>query len=47
VLPTASASIWAGGGSALGRIVDEEGKRRAVSIALAVLLAASVALVWV
>ncbi|HXF35697.1 MAG TPA: LysE family translocator, partial [Actinomycetota bacterium] len=47
VVVAASASIWAAGGSALGRIVDDDGKRRAVGIALAVLLVASVVLVWV
>ena len=42
-----SSTIWAVGGAALGRIVEDERKRRAVSIALALLLVASVALIWI
>lgn len=42
-----SASIWAVGGAALGRVVEDARRRRAVSLALAVLLVASVALIWV
>ena len=42
-----SSSIWAAGGAALGRVVENERTRRAVSIGLAVLLVASVALIWV
>ena len=40
-------SIWAAGGAALGRIVDDERMRRVVSVALAALLVASVALLWI
>jgi threonine/homoserine/homoserine lactone efflux protein len=47
VIVIASSSIWAAGGAALGRVVENERARRAVSIALAVLLGASVALIWV
>jgi threonine/homoserine/homoserine lactone efflux protein len=47
VVVVGSSSIWAVGGAALGRVVDDERTRRAVSIALAVLLVASVALIWV
>ena len=47
VVVVGSSSIWAVGGTALGRVVDDERKRRAVSIALAILLVASVALIWV
>lgn len=47
VVVVGSSSIWAVGGAALGRVVDDERKRRAVSIALAILLVASVALIWV
>jgi threonine/homoserine/homoserine lactone efflux protein len=47
VVVVGSSSIWAVGGAALGRVVEDERKRRAVSIALAVLLVASVALLWV
>ena len=47
VVVVASSSIWAAGGAALGRIVENERTGRAVSIALAVLLVASVALIWV
>lgn len=42
-----SSSIWAVGGAALGRIVEDERARRAVGIGLAVLLAASVVLIWI
>jgi threonine/homoserine/homoserine lactone efflux protein len=42
-----SASIWAAGGAVLGRVVEDARRRRAVSLALAVLLVASVALIWV
>jgi threonine/homoserine/homoserine lactone efflux protein len=42
-----SSSIWAASGAALGRILDDERARRAVSIGLAVLLVASATLVWI
>jgi threonine/homoserine/homoserine lactone efflux protein len=42
-----SASIWAVGGVALGQVLDDERSRRGVSITLAVLLVASVALIWI
>jgi threonine/homoserine/homoserine lactone efflux protein len=47
VIVVGSSSVWAAGGAALGRIVDDEGKRRVVSVVLAVLLVASVALLWI
>lgn len=47
VVVVGSSTIWAVGGAALGRIVEDERKRRAVSIALALLLVASVALIWI
>jgi threonine/homoserine/homoserine lactone efflux protein len=47
VVVVGSSSIWAAGGAALGRVVDDERKRRAVSVVLAVLLVASVALIWI
>jgi threonine/homoserine/homoserine lactone efflux protein len=47
VVVVGSSSIWAVGGAALGGIVDDERTRGAVSIVLAVLLVASVALIWV
>jgi threonine/homoserine/homoserine lactone efflux protein len=46
VVVVGSSSIWAAGGAALGRVVEDDRRRRAVSIALAVLLVASVALIW-
>jgi len=46
VVVVGSSSIWAVGGAALSRLADDERKRRAVSIALAILLVASVALIW-
>jgi threonine/homoserine/homoserine lactone efflux protein len=42
-----SSSIWAAGGTALGRVVHDERTRRVVSVALAALLVASVALLWI
>ena len=42
-----SSSIWAAGGAALGRVVDDEGTRRAAGVVLAVLLVGSVVLIWV
>jgi threonine/homoserine/homoserine lactone efflux protein len=42
-----SASIWAAGGAALGHVFDGERSRRIVGIVLAVLLVASVALIWI
>jgi threonine/homoserine/homoserine lactone efflux protein len=47
VVVVGSSTIWAAGGAALGRVLEDERKRRAVSIALAVLLVASVALIWI
>jgi threonine/homoserine/homoserine lactone efflux protein len=46
VVVVGSASVWAAGGAALGRVVDNERIRRAVSIVLAALLVASIALIW-
>lgn len=42
-----SASIWAAGGAALNRLVDDRRTYRGVSIALALLLAASIWFIWV
>jgi threonine/homoserine/homoserine lactone efflux protein len=42
-----TASIWALGGAALSRWVDDPRSHRAVSLVLAVLLVASVALIWI
>jgi threonine/homoserine/homoserine lactone efflux protein len=47
VVVVGSSSVWAAGGAALGRVVEDERTRRAVSIALAILLVASVALIWI
>lgn len=46
VVVVGSSSIWAAGGAALGRVVEDARARRAVSVVLAVLLVASVALIW-
>ena len=47
VVVVGSSSIWAAGGAALGRVVDDERKRRAVNVVLAVMVVASVVLIWV
>jgi threonine/homoserine/homoserine lactone efflux protein len=47
VVVVGSSSIWAAGGAALSRVVEHDRRRRVVSIALAILLVASVALIWV
>ena len=47
VIVVASSSIWAAGGAALSGIVEEERTRRIVSVVLAMLLVASVALLWI
>jgi hypothetical protein len=41
-----AATVWAAGGAALHRIVDGGPAQRAVNLALALLLAASVAFIW-
>jgi threonine/homoserine/homoserine lactone efflux protein len=43
----ATQSVWAAGGAALSRIIADERATRAVSVALALLLAASVAFIWI
>ncbi len=47
IVVTASSSMWAAGGAVLGRIADDQRSRRVVSVVLAALLVASVALIWV
>lgn len=47
VVVVASAAIWAAGGAVLNRVAGNPRTHRAVSIALATLLAASIALIWV
>lgn len=42
-----SSSIWAAGGAALGRVVEDERSRRIVSRVLAAMLVASVVLIWI
>jgi threonine/homoserine/homoserine lactone efflux protein len=41
-----SFTIWAAGGAALARFVADEGRRRSVSLLLAVLILASIVLLW-
>jgi threonine/homoserine/homoserine lactone efflux protein len=41
-----SAAVWAAGGVALGRVAGDGRLRRGINLALALVLAASVALVW-
>ena len=43
----ASSAIWAVGGAALGRLAEDGRRRRTVSVVLALLLVASVVLLWV
>jgi threonine/homoserine/homoserine lactone efflux protein len=47
VIVLSSSSMWAAGGAGLGALIERDRARRAASIALAVLLIASVALLWV
>jgi threonine/homoserine/homoserine lactone efflux protein len=42
-----TAAVWAAGCAALNRVVDDGRTQRAVSVGLAVTLAASVALIWI
>lgn len=42
-----SFAIWAAGGAALGRFVEDERRRRVVSLVLAAMIVASVVLLWV
>jgi threonine/homoserine/homoserine lactone efflux protein len=41
-----TATVWAAGGASLSRVVDDARRQRAVSVVLALMLAASVALIW-
>jgi threonine/homoserine/homoserine lactone efflux protein len=47
VVVLATAAVWAAGGAALRRVLDDQRLQRPVAIVLAVLLAASVAFIWV
>jgi threonine/homoserine/homoserine lactone efflux protein len=42
-----TAAVWAAGGAALNRVVENRRAQRAVSVALALILAASVAFIWI
>jgi threonine/homoserine/homoserine lactone efflux protein len=42
-----TAAVWAAGGAAVGRLTDGGRTRRAVNVALGLVLAASVAFIWV
>jgi threonine/homoserine/homoserine lactone efflux protein len=46
VMALATAAVWAAGGAALHRLVDGGPARRRVNLALAIILAASVAFIW-
>jgi threonine/homoserine/homoserine lactone efflux protein len=46
VVVLATAAVWAAGGAALNRVVDDPRARRAVNAALGLVLAASVAFIW-
>jgi threonine/homoserine/homoserine lactone efflux protein len=47
VVVVGSSAIWAAGGAALGRIIEDERTLKVVNVALAALLLASVALIWI
>jgi threonine/homoserine/homoserine lactone efflux protein len=47
VVILATASVWAAGGAALNRVVDDARAQRAVNLTLALVLAASVAFIWI
>jgi threonine/homoserine/homoserine lactone efflux protein len=47
VVVTVSFAIWAAGGSMLSRFVDDERRRRVVSLVLAAMIVASVTSLWV
>jgi threonine/homoserine/homoserine lactone efflux protein len=47
VIVLGTAAAWAAGGAALNRLVDGGPAQRAVNLALALVLAASVALIWI
>jgi threonine/homoserine/homoserine lactone efflux protein len=42
-----TATVWAAGGAALNRVVDDGRAQRAVNLALALILAASIAFIWI
>jgi len=46
VVVVGSSSIWAAGGAALGRLVEDGRRRRVVSLVLAGMIVASVVLIW-
>jgi threonine/homoserine/homoserine lactone efflux protein len=47
VIILGTAAVWAAGGAALNRLVERGPAQRAVSLALALVLAASVTLIWI
>jgi hypothetical protein len=47
VVIVATAAVWAAGGAALHRGVDDGRAQRVVSVALALVLAASVTFIWI
>ena len=47
VVVVISSTLWAAGGAGLGRVASDERTRRIVNVVLAVLLVASVVLIWV
>jgi len=47
VIILGTAVVWAAGGAALNRVADDGRTQRAVSVTLALILAASVAFIWV
>jgi hypothetical protein len=47
IVVVASSAIWAVGGAAIGRLVDDERSHRAVGLVHASMLVASVALIWI
>lgn len=47
IVVTGSSALWAIGGVAIGRVVESDRVRRGIQIALAALVVASVALIWI
>ena len=47
VVVLGTAAVWASGGAMLSRVIDSRRSRRVVSVALAIIMATSVAFIWI